>query len=251
MHSFEAPWSAAAPAQVEYSRENNEAHKPPQDSNRIAPALPVPHHLRRRHRLPHMPLRMIRAMHKQPAHTGRQHLPPNTARLLITCRRNRPHPLHRRLDPALELSEQILPPPLTLHLALHRRKLCLVQLLPLRIRQQPIQTPHHMPHLKPHRRQPKRPRLKLPGSQVPTPTRHILPRQFQGMQHPAPHRVHLCQRPSQPRLNHQLSSNRSTRTSFLSSRRDLLLFFSTRRSKQPAVASRTITYRIKGSHIIS
>ena len=88
--------------------------------NRTSTTLRLPHHLRRRHRLPHMPLRMVRAMHQQPTHTGRHHLPPNTARLLITSRRNRPHPLHRRLDPLLELSEQIVPPAPTLHLVLQQ-----------------------------------------------------------------------------------------------------------------------------------
>src|SRR6266851_2290937 len=149
-----------------------------------------------------MPLRVLRAVHQQPTHRTLQLLPPHPTYLFIAPRRDRHHPTHRPLQPLRELHKRSLPPRLILHLRPQSLHLRSTQLLPLRIRQQPIERPHNMPQLKPHRRQPQRPRLHLLLRQPLTPPRDILPRQLQRMQHLPPHRIHLRQRPPQPRLYH-------------------------------------------------
>ncbi len=182
-----------------------------------------PHHnLHRSNHLPSVPLSMLRTMHQQPTHSTRQQPPPHTPNLRIRSRRNRPNPHLRKPNPLRKLPNQIIPRRTRHHLTLQSRHLPLIQLPPLRISQQPIQTPNHMPHLKPHRRQPKRPRLQLNITQPLTPKLHILRSQPKRMHHPPPQRIKLRQTPPparlpkippQPRLNHQTPSRLSTRRS--------------------------------------
>ena len=160
------------------------------------------HHLRRRYRLPCVPLRVLRAMDQQPTHAARQLLAPHPARLLVALGRDQPYPSLRLAQPRACLGHHHLRPRSRLQLRPQHVHLCARQLQPLGIRQQPVETPRNMPQMKRHRSQPIRPRIHLRIRQALAPPRHVLTHELQRVQHLPPHRIHIAQRSPQPRLRH-------------------------------------------------
>jgi hypothetical protein len=172
---------------------------------------PTHNDLRRRYSLPDVSLRMFYAVNEQAADCTRQHRTADTARLLVTSLRDHQHSPSGFAQSSSHLGQHRFCEGAALHLAGEGVHLDAVQRSFLRISQQAIEASRYMPKMKRHRCDSEWSRIHLGIAQACAPSLDVLGREFKGMQYLPPQRIDLGQRPSQPWLNHQLASCRSTR----------------------------------------